>query len=376
MPSPYAAPRTKNTFADQGSLQAPQQSARRFLGRSLLKWATPLALVLLTAQPGASAQTVTDTTCSAATSKGTYGNQPNWQSVCWIDFSKLSGPAVTGFDPTPSPSLPDAGQNFRVKLTDGSTLSFNVKPAATNSTTWVAAAAPSWEGAAIGSAASYTGIPGRPILRYQNVSAPTNGLVFSNIAMTDSKGNPVTNFRFLAADGESTDASSPTLKESWRVTTNGPVWTVFDKVANTAGRDPNATSATFTTSTSVIGPHVAGEGTATITETGVSPTNAGSYIYSTVAPTTVNFSATAPEPGMQGIMIGVQVAVLNLQKDVKSRFFTSDQFTYKIENSASGAVTSNTTSGSTSGLSAAISMTQVGAPTAHNFSRPLAKVGR
>ncbi|MFD2610688.1 CshA/CshB family fibrillar adhesin-related protein [Deinococcus taklimakanensis] len=316
----------------------------------------------------AGAQTATDTTCNAATSKGTSGDQANWQSVCWIDFSKLSGPAVTGFDPTPSPSLLTAGQNFRVKLTDGSTLSFNVKPAATNATTWVAATAPSWEGAAIGSAASYTGIPGRPILRYQRESAPTNGLVFSNIAMTDPKGNPVTNFRFLAADGESTDASSSTLKESWKVTTNGAAWTVFDKVANTAGLNPNATSATFTTSTSVIGPHVAGTDTTTITETGVSSNNAGSYIYSTVAPTTVNFSAAAPEPGMQGIMIGVQVAVLNLQKDVKSRVFPSDQFTYSIQNSASGAVTSNTTSGSTPGMAPMVSTTQVGAPVAHTFS--------
>ena len=113
-----------------------------------------LAALGLLALPGQAAAA----NCNVATSQGSTG-PANWQTYCWLDFA--------GYNDTIARS--GAGQNFSYTLSDGTTLTFNLKvttPAALSSV-----AAPSWSGAAVGNTA-FLGIAGRPIL-YQTGAGTT-----------------------------------------------------------------------------------------------------------------------------------------------------------------------------------------------------------
>ncbi len=253
-------------------------------------------------------------TCAPATSAGTA--PPSWQTYCWLDFSSY-------VDATARSA---AGQNFSITLTDGATLTFNMKATSTGATAVAAVASPSWTGAAVGNSA-FLGIPGKPVL-YTNVNQTTVVLTISAIAITPPAGVArATAYAVVAADAESTNES-----ESLSFTTNGSNWTLLDSVPPISGN---------------LYPTMTNSGT-TFTETGVVGT-VGGYIVGSNNPTTV--SATLVSGGLQGAMFAVRFASLALNKAITGvRFNAADQFTYRISTTSSGAIlTSGTTTGTATG---------------------------
>jgi Surface adhesin CshA non-repetitive domain 2 len=253
-------------------------------------------------------------TCSQAGAQGTA--PATWQTYCWLDFSTYSD--VT--------ARTAGGQNFSFTLSDGATLTFNVK---TTGSTTTSIAAPSWTGAAVGNSA-FLSIPGKPIL-YQTVGgiATPSTITISSILITPPAGtSAVTAYAFVAADAESTDNN-----ESLSFTTNGSGWTVLDQVNPISG-----TSYPTTT----------GIGTTTFTEDGGGVTgNTGAWIVGTNSPTTV--STTLTGSGLQGAMFAVRFASLRLNKQiVGTRVNPADQFKFDISATSSGAILATGTSTGTS----------------------------
>ena len=255
-------------------------------------------------------------TCSPATTQGTA--PPEWQTYCWLDF--------TGYNDVTAKSA--AGQPFSFTLTDGSTLTLTVKATSPNVTAFVASAAPSWTGAAVGNSA-FIGIPGRPII--YTAAAGTSTVTISNVSISAPAGaGAATAYMFVAADAESTDNS-----ESLAFTTNGGTWSILDQVNPISGSQY---------------PPITGVGTTTFAESGGGLTgNVGGYIVGSVTPTTV--SSTMGAGGLQGAMFAVRFASLKLTKQIaSSRINAADQFTYTVKSSLTSAtLTSGTTSGTGNG---------------------------
>lgn len=247
-------------------------------------------------------------TCGPATSQGTA--PASWQTYCWLDFSTYN-------DTTARTA---AGQNFSYTLSDGATLTFNVK---TTGPGINAIAAPSWTGAAVGNTA-FLGIPGRPVL-YQTGGGSTV-ITISSILITPPPGAPaVTAYAFVAADAESTNDG-----ESLRFVTNGSGWTILDQV------DPISGS-TY--------PTISGAGTTTFTETGVAGT-VGGYIVGSNSPTTV--TTTLVGGGLQGAMFAVRFASLRLNKQISgARINAADQFKFDIRETSGGTLLGTGTSSGT-----------------------------
>jgi len=251
-------------------------------------------------------------TCSPAASGGLAAS--DWRSYCWLDF--------TGYNATTAASA--FGQNFSFALSDGSTLSLNVK--ATNNKV-DSVSAPSWSGAAIGNSA-YLGIPGEPIL-YTTASG-TVTLTLSNITVTPPSGvTASTGWAIVAADAESTNGG-----ESLSFTTNKGAWALMQSVPAPSG---------------TAYPTLSGVGSSTVSETGVSGT-VGSYIFaSNNSPTTV--TATLVSGGLQGAMFAVRYAWVSVNKAINgTRLSANDQFKYAITATANGTqLASNTSSGTGGG---------------------------
>jgi hypothetical protein len=252
-------------------------------------------------------------TCSQATSQGTAPS--SWQTYCWLDFS-------TYVDAT---ARTVAGQNFVYTLSDGATLTFNVK---TTGPAITSIAAPSWTGAAVGNTA-FLGIPGRPIL-YQQASG-SSVITISSILITPPPGAPaVTAYMFVSADAESTDNT-----ESLRFVTNGGNWILLDSVDPISGSQ-------YPTQTGI--------GTNTFNEAGAGLTgNVGGYIVGSTSPTTV--TTTLNGGGLQGAMFAVRFASMRLTKVITgARINAADQFKFDIAATSSGSVlASGTTSGTGNG---------------------------
>jgi hypothetical protein len=252
--------------------------------------------------------------CAPATTQGTAPQ--GWETYCWLDFSTYNDATARS----------TAGQNFSFNLSDGSTLSFNLKVTPTTATAFSAIAAPSWTGAAVGNTA-FLGIPGRPVL--YTASAGNKSITFSGITITPPPGAPaVTAYSFVAADAESTNNG-----ENLQFVTNGSGWQILDQVNPISGN-------TY--------PTITGTGTSTFTETGVAGT-VGGYIVGSNSPTTVTTNMQAG--GLQGAMFAVRFASIRLRKTITgARVNAADQFTFRVSATSSGTtLASGTTSGTTNG---------------------------
>lgn len=274
----------------------------RLLGR-LMRWIIVALIVAPTATLAA--------TCSPATSGGTAPS--SWPTYCWLDLSTYSDATARSA----------AGQNFSYSLTDGSTLSFNLKVSQTGATTTPylkAVAAPSYSGAAVGNTA-FLGIPGQPVMYTAN-NATVVTAVFSNIAIAPPSGvAAASSYAFVAADAESSNQS-----EALSFTTNGGAWTIVDQVPPISGN---------------LYPTISSTGT-TFGVTGVAGT-VGGYIIASNSPTTVTAVLTAG--GLQGVMFAVRFASVQLNKTLVSvRPNSTDQFTYSITATSSGATLATKTS--------------------------------
>ena len=230
---------------------------RKLLAALLAVWAA-----CLLASPAAAAS------CYYASSQGTTG-PADWQTYCWLDLSGYNNTAATSA----------AGQSFNYTLPDGTTMSFTLKVTTANALT--SSATPSWTGAAVGNTA-FLGISGKPIL-YQTGSGGSSTVTISNITLTPPASGTITNYMFVAADGESTNGG-----ESLKFQTNGGTWQMLDQVGPING-------STY--------PAIGGTGTATFTETGVDG-NVGAYIVGSTTPTTV--TTTMVGSGLEGAMFAVR----------------------------------------------------------------------
>jgi Surface adhesin CshA non-repetitive domain 2 len=275
-------------------LKSPFRTLARLLATLAMFWAMPsLAAV-----------------CNPAATQGTA--PAGWQTYCWLDMASYN-------DATARTAT---GQNFSFTLSDGSTMTFNLKTSGTPAI--VSKTAPSWSGAAVGNTA-FLGIAGSPIL-YQQAGG-TNTITISSILITPPPGVPAaTAYSFVAADAESTNNG-----ESLSFNTNGSGWTILDQV------DP-ITGSTY--------PTISGTGTATFTETGVAGT-VGGYIVGSNSATTV--TTTLVGGGLQGTMFAVRFASIRLNKQiVGARVNAADQFKFDIKTTSGGAIIATGTSSGTS----------------------------
>ena len=292
--------------------------ARRMSARRVARvWIGVLAVMLgvFVAAP-ATAQT-----CAPAT---TQGNAPaGWQTYCWLNFAT--------YDDATARSA--GGQNFSFGLTDGSTLSLNLRVTPGSGAAFNAVTAPSWTGAAVGNTA-FLGIPGRPIL--YTATSGTRLITVSGISITPPAGvSAVSAYSFVIADAESSNGG-----ESLQYTTNGGGWTILDEVPPISGN-------TY--------PTVTGEGTGTFTVTGVGGT-VGGHIVGSNSPTTV--TAQVQAGGLQGIMFAVRFASIRLNKAIGGvRINPADQFDFRVTATSTGAtLASGTTNGTASGPFAATAL--------------------
>ena len=252
--------------------------------------------------------------CAPATTQGTAPS--GWETYCWLDFTTYNDVSARS----------GAGQNFSFSLSDGSTLSFNLRVTPTGSTAFSSVPAPSWTGAAVGNTA-FIGIPGRPIL--YTAAAGSKSIVFSGITITPPPGAPaVTAYSFVAADAESTNDG-----ENLQFVTNGTGWQILDQVNPISGN-------TY--------PSITGTGTSTFTETGAAGT-VGGYIIGSNSPTTV--TANMQAGGLQGAMFAVRFASIRLRKTITgARVDPTDQFTFRVTATSSGStLATGTTTGTGNG---------------------------
>jgi hypothetical protein len=235
-----------------------------------------------------------------------------------------------------------SGQNFSYLLSDGATLSFNLKvasvaPAGVATPYFTSITAPSWTGAAVGNTA-FLGIPGRPII-YTSTSG-TKTITISGISISPPPGAPaVTAYAFVAADAESTDNS-----ESLQFVTNGGGWIELDKVDPISGTRY---------------PTITGTGSSTVLMSGAGlPSPIGGYIIGSNSPTSVTTTLVAG--GLQGVMFAVRFASLRLNKTITgARIVAADQFKFDIKATGTGStLATGTTTGSGNGpfTAAAVSL--------------------
>ncbi len=248
--------------------------------------------------------------CAPATTQGTA--PAGWETYCWLDFTTYNDATARSA----------SGQNFSLPLTDGSTLSFNLKVTTTTATAFNSVVAPSWTGSAVGNTA-FLGIPGKPIL--YTAAGGAKSIIFSSILITPPPGAPaVSVYSFVAADAESTNNG-----EDLQFVTNGTGWTILDQVNPISG-------STY--------PTITGTGTNTFTQTGVAGT-VGGYIVGSTSPTTV--TANMQAGGLQGAMFAVRFASMRLRKNINgARVDPSDQFNFAVTATSSGTTLA---SGATSG---------------------------
>jgi hypothetical protein len=224
------------------------------------------------------------------------------------------------------------GQNFSFTLSDGATLTFNLRVTSTTATAaqtaLVSIASPSWTLAAFGNS-SFVGIGGKPIL-YTSQAGTTTTFSISSILITPPPGVPaITAYAFVAADGESTAATSATVFEQVKFVTNGGTWTLLDSVAATSG--PNM-------------PTQAGIGTSTFTATGNALDPVGGYVVGSSSPTAITTTLT-PIGGNQGALFAVRFASLRLNKTITgARVDATDQFKFDIKSTGTGALLATGTS--------------------------------
>ncbi|MEG1801357.1 MAG: CshA/CshB family fibrillar adhesin-related protein, partial [Oscillospiraceae bacterium] len=110
------------------------------------------------------------------------------------------------------------------------------------------------------------------------------GVNLTNIVVKDANGVVQTNFKWVAADGETTDTD-----ETWSVTTDGSPWsqlTVLPPVVPPANT-----------------PGVSGLGTSTVTQVGTGANHANGNVYITTAPK--NVSARFFTYGREAVVFGI-----------------------------------------------------------------------
>lgn len=292
-----------------------------------------IACLGLTAPSRASAAT-------AACGYGTGGYQAN--TLCWLDMSGYSF----------SQSSASGGQAMTVPLAGGYTASFTVTTTPVSGRTFSpvnAVAFPTWPGAYIGTHA-YLSTPGKPAL-YQTQNSGSDTVTVSNLAVTDSAGQPISGYGLVVADAESTDRS-----ESLTFSSDVPL----DEISTSTTQYPycgNGLTGVGTTSVTCVG--------------GQSGVSDGALVLQANTPT--RLSATMNGGGLQAEAFAIVTSKLTVDKQIVGRVKSTDSFDVTAtspEGTAIGtASTGSGNSASTGALtvlprSAGLAYTLAEAPTA------------
>ena len=251
----------------------------------------------------------------------------NAAQIYWMDWTGLAAPLTTG----------PGSQNYSFTLVDGSTLTLTLTRGGASTALFTAAQVPTFGGAAIGND-GYTGFGAANVALYPDAAVMIGSNVsfqLSNIVLTNPAGNPVSKFEVVIADAESMDTGDGGGSNLTFVTTGGN-WTLVERVP-AAGRNAVALS---------------GLGTQTVVQpNGGFATNVPAWILSTAKPNAgaFNITATMNSTARQGIMLGIRVGSVTLNKNIVSRSNAADQFVYRIKNAAGTSVGSGTGTCATTG---------------------------
>ena len=244
----------------------------------------------------------------------------NAAQIYWMDWTGLAAPLTTGA----------GSQAYSFTLVDGSTLSLTLTRGGASTALFTAAQVPTFGGAAMGND-GYTGFGASNVALYPDAAVTIGSNVsfqLSNIVLTNPAGNPVSKFEVVIADSESMDTGDGGGSNLTFVTTGGN-WSLVERVP-AAGR--NAVALTGVGTQTVIQPN------------GGFATNVPAWILSTAKPNAGAFTITATmnSTARQGIMLGIRVGSVTLNKNIISRGNAADQFVYRIKNAVGTSVGSGT----------------------------------
>lgn len=198
--------------------------------------------------------------------------------------------------------------NITATLRDGSILKFNLTNTTVSGggTSFVATASPTFFAAPFG-AVGYTGIVGNVVLYMPGTFAGQQRLTMSNITVTDPFGLPVPTYTIYACDGEASRNG-----EDWVYTTNGSPWALLTTIGTGAS------------------PVTTGTGTTVVTLTGNATGTFNAPVLATINPTTVIAQINQSLGGQSGIVFGISITKVSLNKVITSRYNASDQFKLDI----------------------------------------------
>ncbi|MFJ8816790.1 DUF11 domain-containing protein [Amycolatopsis thermoflava] len=228
---------------------------------------------------------------------GTGG--PSASTLCWLDMSAYNNTQASSA----------AGQNMKVTLPGGYTMTFNIvnRPAGGPAVPVAAFAVPTNGTASAMGNRVYKNIPGKPAL-YTRVSG-ANTLTLRDIVVTDSGGARVSGYALVGADAENTGAESIT----WN--SNQPI--------NQVASVPGTQGCQASTATGF------GTNTVTCTGTGGANTTWGTLVVNSVGATT--FSQTLrSNAGIEAVAFAVQTSKLTLNKQVTDRRQANDSFDISV----------------------------------------------
>lgn len=232
------------------------------------------------------------------------GSGPSAGGIGWVNFG-------SSFSLTPGQTV----NNLSATLLDGSTITFDVSSVRNSGDikTTFARVAP-YSGLSVFGiappAGGYTGLITSYVSLMLEAGTFDYTLTFSNISVVDANSNPVNNYTIVLADPETT--SGPPYNEQSIYTTDGGVW----QLLTTLG-DPN-------------NPQRYGLGTQTFTAKDATTVLTGSNVVTTQSPTNISVQLIANAGGYQGIVFGVALTKVSIDKNIINRLNSADQFNLSI----------------------------------------------
>lgn len=284
-PPPVISPAADNTAASQGWISTQSVTKVAFaLSEPKSNFSYTLAAVPKSNLPLSELGSLSTGNPTASCGFATAGTGTYASTLCFVDFSSYNQSDATS-----------SGQAFSVAV-DGTpfTLSFDL----TTSEAPVAPhvfptyANPPTSEAFLGNNGFYTGVPGSPAL-YQTTSNTTSTLNFTNFQVTDSRGDPATDWELVTGDAESTDAGESmtwTSNQDLNLIPNSPT----SPVGNACDSVAPGTNAQYLT----------GVGTTTVECSNiVSSDKTGTVILSALTPQSLNVVMVGA--GLEAVFVGL-----------------------------------------------------------------------
>ncbi|MEG0387975.1 MAG: CshA/CshB family fibrillar adhesin-related protein, partial [Niameybacter sp.] len=222
------------------------------------------------------------------------GSGPSAGGIGWANFGNLN------LQPGGSPQM------FTGTLNDGTKVTFDVSVPASSAMTFNSRTSPS---TSVFGYYAYVGTGAAQILlQNDRIGSLNPGIItINNIVVTDSLGNPVTNYTVVVADTEESN-----IGESWNFQTDGGVWNQFYLIQGSGT------------------PSISGLGSPSVTITGVDQLFSSSYLLTTESAKNLTLTAISAG-GLEAVAIGFAVTKVSLFKNIGDRLDSNDQFVLSIQ---------------------------------------------